>query len=116
MKTIFTILLVAITTMSMAQKTEKYQTVEIKTSALCGDCKERIENKLNYTKGVKYAELDIDSKVVTVKFKTKKISAQEVKEAIASVGYHADDVERDSAAFKELPGCCSDPNATCTKK
>ncbi len=41
--------------------------VVIQTSAICDDCKERIENLLNYTKGVTFAELDLVSKKVTVK-------------------------------------------------
>jgi copper chaperone CopZ len=116
MKTILTILLVAMSTISMAQKTEKFQTIEIKTSALCGECEERIENKLNYTKGVKFADLNLDNKVVTVKFKTKNLTATEVKNIIAALGYHADEVERNGTAFNELPGCCQDPDAKCAGK
>ncbi len=100
----------------MAQSEDKYQTINIKTSALCGDCKERIENKLNYAKGVKFADLDLDTKIVTVKYKTKILTANDVKKLITSVGYHADDVERNADAFNNLPGCCQDPDAKCTNK
>ena len=116
MKTIFLTILLSIASIAVAQKQNKFQTIEIKTSALCGECEERIENKLNYSKGVKFADLDLETKIVTVKFNTKKLSADDVKKLIASVGYHAGDVERDAAAFENLPGCCQDPNATCTKK
>ena len=115
MKTIFLFILLGLTSITMAQKTEKFQTVKIKTSAICGECKERIENKLNYSKGIKFADLDLDTKVVTVKYKTSLISAKEVKNLIASIGYHAGDVERDKAAFDKLPGCCQDPDAKCSK-
>ena len=50
------------------EKEAAIQTVTIQTSAQCGDCEERIESLLNYTKGVKFAELDNDTKIVTVKF------------------------------------------------
>ena len=116
MKIVILMILLGFSTVSMAQKPNKFKTVEIKTSALCGECKERIENKLNYAKGVKFADLDIDTKVVTVKFKTKKLTTDDVKKLISSLGYHANDVTRDAAAFENLPGCCQDPNATCTKK
>ncbi|MFD1553044.1 hypothetical protein DNU06_12000 [Putridiphycobacter roseus] len=96
--------------------TQSTTTITIKTSALCGDCKERIENELNYTKGVKFAELDLESNFITVKYKTKKTSEKIIKEAVTNLGYHANEMERNSAAFSELPGCCQDPNATCTKK
>ena len=116
MKTIFLTILLGFASISMAQKAPKFQTVEIKTSALCGECEERIENKLNYSKGVKFADLDLDTKIVTVKFKTKNLNETDIKNLVASLGYHAGDVERDSTAFDNLPGCCQDPNATCTKK
>ena len=90
-------------------KQEKFQTVVIQTSAECGDCKDRIEEALNYTKGVVFAELDLETKKVTVKFATKKISLQQVKEAIAAVGYDADEVKAVPAAQKKLPKCCQ-PN------
>lgn len=80
--------------------------VEIKTSAQCEMCKKRIEDKLNYTKGVKFAELDVTSKVLTVKFNESKITEKNVKEILSSIGYHADDVKRDEKAHANLPGCC----------
>jgi mercuric ion binding protein len=88
------------------EKQQKFQTVVIMTSSECGDCKERIEGALNYTKGVIFAELDVLTKQVTVKFATKKITLQQVKEAIAEIGYDADDVKAVPAAQKKLPKCC----------
>ena len=91
------------------EKQQKIQTVVIMTSSECGDCKDRIEEGLNYTKGVVFAELDVETKKVMVRFVTKKISLQQVKEAIAAIGYDADDVKAVPAAQKKLPKCCQ-PN------
>ena len=91
-------------------------TANIKTSAVCGMCKERIEEKLNYTKGVVFAELNLDNKVLTVRYKTKVITADQIRKVISKTGYHADDLIRDLEAFNNLPGCCRDKNAKCTKK
>ena len=91
------------------EKQEKFQTVVIQTSAECGDCKDRIEEALNYTKGVVFAELDLETKKVTVKFATKKISLQQVKEAISAIGYDADEVKAEPKAQRSLPKCCQ-PN------
>lgn len=87
-------------------KKAKYETVTIQTSAECGDCKERIEEALNYTKGVKYAELDLTTKKVTVKYSPSKLTLQEVKEKIASIGYNADEVIAKEEVVKKLPVCC----------
>ncbi len=89
-----------------AQELKKVEEVAIQTSAKCGDCEVRIEDALNYMKGVKFAELNNDTKVVTVRYKTKKVSLNEIKEKIASVGYDADDVKAQEAAIEKLPACC----------
>ena len=72
MKMIMSLLFVAFATFSFGQTTKKVQTIKFDTSAECGSCKKRIEDKLNYVSGVKFAELDVPSKVLTVKFKTSK--------------------------------------------
>jgi copper chaperone CopZ len=88
------------------EKKPKFETVIIQTSAQCGDCKTRIEDGLNYTKGVKFAELDLISKKVTVKYAPKNISLQQVKEKINSIGYDADDMKANPQAILKLPACC----------
>lgn len=88
---------------------QKAETSLIQTSAQCNDCKERIEGKLNYTKGIKFAELDLETKKVTVKYAAKKISLQKIKEAIAAIGYDADEVKAKQEDVLKLPKCCQ-PN------
>ena len=88
------------------EKKSKTQTVVIQTSAECGDCKDRIEEGLNYTKGIVFSELDLESKKVTVKFNSKKISLQQVKEKINEIGYDADDMKAKPEAVQKLPACC----------
>jgi copper chaperone CopZ len=93
--------------MTFAQeKKAKYETVVIQTSAECGDCKVRIEDGLNYMKGVKFAELDLETKKVTVKFSPKKSTLLQVKEKINSIGYDADDLKAQTEIVKKLPLCC----------
>lgn len=91
---------------TFAQKTSKTETIQIQTSAQCGECKERIEGKLNYTKGVKFAELDLETKKVTVKFKPDAISRKEILETIAAIGYDADEVKAKKEDIDKLPKCC----------
>ena len=90
----------------MALSQKKFEEVIIQTSAQCGDCKERIESKLNYTKGVIFAELELESKKVTVKYKTKFITLLEIKKAIASIGYSADEIKAKEEDVLKLPKCC----------
>ena len=89
-----------------AQELKKVEEVSIQTSAVCGDCKNRIEGALNYVKGVKFAELDNETKIVTVRYKTKKVNVETIKAEIAAAGYDADEVEAIEAAVDKLPACC----------
>lgn len=87
-------------------KAPKTAITKFKTSAVCGSCKSRIEDKMNYTKGVVFAELDDDTKVLTVKYKTKVLNPEKIKYLVSQVGYDAGETPRDPKAFEELPGCC----------
>jgi len=102
-----TIIVVCIAFLAFGFKQDaKTQLVTIKTSAECGDCKERIESKLNYTKGIVFSELDFKTKDLTVKFKPAKITLEQIKQIVSEVGYDADDVKANVDAQKALPLCC----------
>ena len=102
---LFALLLISVITFADVPKT---QTVKIKTSAICEMCKERIEKKLAFTKGVSDVNLDVESKdkVVTIIFNPKKTNVVKLKKAIAEVGYDADEVVAETAGYDKLPGCC----------
>lgn len=96
-------------TFSFSFKKGEVKEVVIKTSSECGMCKERIEEKLNYTKGVTYVNLDVSSKLLTVKYKEEKVTLEKIKEIISNLGYDADDVKANPESQKNLPACCK-PN------
>lgn len=83
------------------------QEVVIQTTAQCGECKVNIEKALLAEKGVRFAELDIKSKKVTVVYNPKKITPDDLRKAISLVGYDADNVPADSAAVLKLKPCCT---------
>lgn len=85
---------------------EKPKEVIIKTNSECGMCKSRIEEKLNYTKGIVYCELDIPSKNLTVRYKESKINLASIKSILSELGYDADDVKANPESQKKLPACC----------
>lgn len=80
--------------------------VKIKTSAICSMCKARIERNLGLSKGVKEANLDVKSKVVTVKYNEKKTDEAAIRSTISKTGYDADQVTAVQAAHDKLPSCC----------
>ena len=85
---------------------QKSQTVTFQTSAQCGMCKERIEKEMNFTPGVQYAELNMEDMSLTIKFKSKKTTADDLRKRVAAIGYTADGVKPKEEDVKKLPLCC----------
>lgn len=98
--------IIAVSCGSLKEGNPIKQTIEIQTNAQCGDCKARIEGDLNFMKGVIFAELDLGTKIVLVKYNSKKTSPEEIRKRIAGIGYSADEVEADKTAQSNLPACC----------
>jgi copper chaperone CopZ len=92
-------------------KDNKVETVEIQTSAICGQCKERLEHDIAFEKGVKSVELNEETKVLTVTFKKGKNTKENLKKAITKIGYDADDMLADKKAHDALPKCCQKGNS-----
>lgn len=107
-KFILTIGIVLLTLPSLIAQEKKAEKAEILTSAICEMCKETIEYELTFTKGIKFVELDVETKIVTVEYNPKKISVDDIRKSISEVGYNADSVKRDPKAYANLPFCCRD--------
>ena len=88
----------------------KFDTIKIKTSSQCDECKETIEEALAFEKGVKTADLDVETRIVTVTYKKSKTSPEKIRKAISKVGYDADDVAADPKAYSKLDACCKKPD------
>jgi len=102
---LLSLLIITFFTLKVAAQ-KKVETVQIQTSAECGMCKDRLEEKLNYTKGIVFAELHVESKILTVRFKTKKISLDQIKNIVSQIGYDADEVKAIPEAVQKLSKCC----------
>lgn len=102
--------LMVFTGSALSQKGPKTETANIKTSAQCEMCKERIEKALSYEKGVKSSVLDLDTKIVTVVYKPGKTSLEKIRKALNLVGYDADQSPADPKAYQKLPPCCKKPD------
>ncbi|MCF8381055.1 MAG: cation transporter [Bacteroidales bacterium] len=87
----------------------KTNSVKIQTSAQCEMCKTAIENAFAFEKGVVSSVLDMDTKIVTVEYKEKKTSPEQIRTSLSKIGYDADDVKADEKAYKKLPTCCKKP-------
>jgi periplasmic mercuric ion binding protein len=112
-KLIFAALIISSLTMNArAQEQKKEETITIKTSAVCGMCKERIENDMKFEKGVTEVSLNVKTKMLTVTYKTSKTNPEKLKIAVTKIGYDADELTADSKAYEKLPPCCKKGNET----
>jgi len=101
------IAIVGVATITSAQVKKAVQTVTIKTPTVqCESCKKRIEEYLKREDGVQKAVVDYKNHVTKVTFVSDRTNVENIKAAIATVGYDADDVKADEAGYKKLPKCC----------
>lgn len=108
-KFFITVILSVILTANIAMAQKKVETITFSTAAQCEMCKERIEKELVYTKGIKFAELDMETKDLTVTYKTRKISKQEIKNIVLNLGYDVDGEQGNQENYQNLPKCCKKP-------
>jgi Copper chaperone len=87
------------------------KTIKIQTSAVCEMCKDLIESSLGALEGVNFVELDLTTKKVKIKYDDSVQSEASLRLALSKIGYSADEVPADKAAFEELPGCCKSAKA-----
>lgn len=85
----------------------KYELASIKVeSAVCNSCANTIEKALKKVDGVKSVKVDIDKKVANVKYVAVKATLTQLETAISNVGYDANDMKRNKAAYDKLDDCC----------
>ena len=109
------LLLLLIAGFSIASKSQVVrkgglETATIKTPTVqCEECKKRIENYLSREEGVQKVTVDYKKKITKVTYVVDRTSVENVKTAIANLGYDADDVTAEPDAYKRLPQCCKKP-------
>ncbi|MEZ5147180.1 MAG: heavy-metal-associated domain-containing protein [Bacteroidales bacterium] len=86
-----TILMSIFACTAIAQQAEKelpkgVEEIKIQTSAQCEQCKERIEKDMSFEKGIKYVNLDLDTKILTVQYKTAKTDPEKSAKPFLKLG------------------------------
>ena len=71
----------------------------------CGMCKDRIEKGLKID-GISSAEWDKKTKMVTVTYDPAKVSVDDMKKKVASLGHDTDKYRAADDVYAKLPGCC----------
>jgi copper chaperone CopZ len=101
----FIFLLTVISFTVFAQKSE--ETITIKSVIACQTCVDRIQKDLPYrAKGIKTVTASVATNEIVVTYRTDKTAPNDIRKAITAIGYDADDMKADEAAFKKLPEHC----------
>lgn len=86
-------------------RNRKTITTKFKVWGNCGKCKIRIEKSLKI-KGVKKAEWNMDTKLLSVTFNPKQINITQIHEKILSTGHDTSEYFTETKLYKKLPACC----------
>lgn len=105
----FLLLLLCTSTTIFAQQ-KKPVTSKIMTPGLsCDDCKIRVEDYLKFEDGIGKVVAYPRGHYVMVTYFTDRTNIENIKTAIANVGYDADDVKANEDSYRQLPTKCKKP-------
>jgi len=103
---LFLALAVGLVTVSSAQVKAELK-AKIKTpNALCEACKIRIESFLRRIDGMLFVDVNFRRGETTVKYLSDRTDIEQIKAAIANLGYDADDIIANEESYKKLPKTC----------
>lgn len=106
---LFSLAALIVATGVFAQTSDK-KTATLKTPTVqCEKCKKRIEDYMSHEDGVIKCTVDFRKKTTTVTYASNLTNIENIKTAIANVGYDADDVTANPDSYKALPTCCKKP-------
>lgn len=72
-------------------------------------CKIRLENYLKRSYGVLSSNVNFRRKTVNIQFLSDRTNVENIKTAIANLGYDADDVKANPESYDRLPATCKHP-------
>lgn len=79
--------------------------VEMKVWGNCGKCKVRIEKALKI-KGVKDADWNMETKMLTLTYNPKIITLDKIHERLALAGHDTENLYAPKEKYIKLPECC----------
>src|SRR5215203_2810480 len=98
-------LLTLIGSISDAQSNNKDTTVSFKVFGVCVQCEHRIEKALKI-KGVKSADWNVSTQLLTVHYLHEKISIDQLHKQVAAVGHNTEKEHAKDEVYQALPECC----------
>lgn len=106
MKSFFYIIFISILGLFSCKTTSTPEkTATFKVWGNCEMCKKTIEGSCAID-GIKEKDWNVESKLMTVKFDSTKVTLDEIQQSIAKVGYDNEVYFGDDYAYGKLESCC----------
>lgn len=91
---------------SMEMDASKAHTMVQVPTIICENCKNTIEEGLVKTAGILSVQVDLEAKIAHINYNGSVLEQKDVEQAIAKLGYQANDTPADPDAYEALSGCC----------
>jgi len=99
------ILFLAVHTKSSGQSVKKVETITFWVNSACGLCEETIEKAMD-TKGVISSDYNLENQMLTVTYKTQKITESQLHQLLNEVGYDTDKSICTDEQYSKVHHCC----------
>ncbi len=104
MKNIIIVTLLLIGTTTFAQNKNAKASMEV--DGICGMCKARIEKACLNTKGVKFAQWNIDTHELKLIFDERKTDTKTIKTQVLAAGHDVKEEKATDEAYAKVHACC----------
>ena len=112
MKHVILILTILVSSFTLYAQGKDIKTETFKVEGNCSMCKKRIE-KAAFVNGVKRAEWDKESHMLSVIYRPSKTNTEAISKSIAKAGHNTEAVEASVKDYKSLPTCCQYKDNSC---
>ena len=102
--TIICVLIIGFTT--LAQEKKRNAKLNIEVDGVCNMCKKRIEKAALNTKGVKFANWNVNTHQLMLIVDERKTSKMLVCQSLANAGHDSKEIQASKEAYDNLHECC----------
>ena len=106
MRTVFLIVTIASLTANVWAQEPKVKTDTFKVEGVCGMCEDRIEEVVNLSKGVKSCSWNKETTMLSVTYKTKHTSVEDIGKSLASAGHDNEYAKATEKEYSKIHKCC----------
>lgn len=106
MRTIGLVVLMMVMAVACNNEPETVTSAEFKVWGNCSMCKETLEKPLTKDEGITERDWDKETKIMTLRYDTTKVSLSQIHKMIAATGYDTEEERGNDEAYENLHSCC----------